>query len=77
MQISQIKPQLAAHGVNLVAVGLEQLGVEEFVEKKFFDGGSSNTRSAWVAIVSSQFSAEVYIDEIKQCYKDLDYRRYQ
>jgi len=30
-----IKPQLAAHGVNLVAVGLEQLGVEEFLERKF------------------------------------------
>ena len=39
MQISMIKPQLAAHGVNLVAVGLEQLGVEEFLERKFFDGG--------------------------------------
>ena len=39
MQISLIKPQLAAHGVDLVAVGLEQLGVEEFLEKKFFDGG--------------------------------------
>ena len=39
MQISQIKSLLAANGVNLVAVGLEQLGVEEFIKKKFFDGG--------------------------------------
>ena len=39
MQISQIKPQLTANGVNLIAVGLEKIGVEEFMEKKFFDGG--------------------------------------
>lgn len=39
MQISQIKPLLAANGIDLVAVGLEQLGVEEFMKKKFFDGG--------------------------------------
>jgi len=40
LQISVIKPLLAANGVNLVAVGLEQLGVEEFIERKFFDGGN-------------------------------------
>lgn len=40
MQISLIKPLLAAHGVDLVAVGFEELGVKEFIEKKFFDGGS-------------------------------------
>jgi len=39
MQISLIKPLLEAHGVGLVAVGLEQVGVEEFIERKFFDGG--------------------------------------
>lgn len=45
------------HGVNLVAVGLEQLGAEEFVEKKFFVG-------------------DVYVDEKKQCYQDLGFKRY-
>jgi len=39
LQISVIKPLLTANGVNLVAVGLEQLGAEEFIERKFFDGG--------------------------------------
>lgn len=28
-----------ANDVNMVAVGLEQLGAEEFVEAKFFEGG--------------------------------------
>jgi len=37
-----IKPLLATNGVNLVAVGLEQLGVEEFIERKFFDGGKND-----------------------------------
>jgi len=31
-------PQLKEHNVRLVGVGLEPLGVEEFVEGKFFDG---------------------------------------
>ena len=29
-----------ANGINMVAVGLEQLGADQFVEAKFFDGGS-------------------------------------
>lgn len=31
-----------ANGVNMVAVGLEQLGAEEFIEGKFFEGGVSD-----------------------------------
>lgn len=79
MKISQIKPQLAANGVNLVAVGLEKIGVKEFMEKKFFDGGTVDRNSAICRMygASSQFTTEVYIDEIRQCYKDLSYRRYQ
>lgn len=46
-----------ANGINMVAVGLEQLGAEEFMEGKFFDG-------------------EVYIDEGKKTYKDLNYKRF-
>lgn len=39
MKISTLRPTLDAANVKLVAVGLEQLGVEEFVEQRFFDGG--------------------------------------
>jgi len=39
LQISLIKPLLTANGVNLLAIGLEYTGVEEFIERKFFDGG--------------------------------------
>lgn len=38
MKISTLRPTLDAANVKLVAVGLEQLGVEEFVEQRFFDG---------------------------------------
>ena len=34
-----MKPQLDAHGVRLCGVGLEEFGVEEFQEGKFFTGG--------------------------------------
>jgi len=35
---SDLKPQLDAHGVSLVVVGLEELGVQSFVDGKFFSG---------------------------------------
>jgi len=37
-EISDIKPLLDEHDVRLIGVGLEELGVEEFVAEKFFDG---------------------------------------
>ena len=33
-------PQLKEHGVRLVGVGLEELGVEEFVDGQYFSGGA-------------------------------------
>ncbi len=38
-EVSAIKPILDSNNVKLVGVGLEDLGVEEFLEGKFFDGG--------------------------------------
>ena len=38
-RISTLKPEFDAAGVSLVAVGFEELGVQEFVDGKFFDGG--------------------------------------
>lgn len=45
--LSLLSPRLSRENIRLVGVGLEQLGVEEFVEKKFWAGGiicqSNNT----------------------------------
>jgi len=38
VELSSIKPQLDAHNVALIGVGLEELGLEEFQEGKFFNG---------------------------------------
>lgn len=37
-QLSGIKPQLDAKNVRLVGIGVEELGVQEFIDGKFFDG---------------------------------------
>jgi len=37
-QLSGIKPKLDAHNVRLVGIGVEELGVQEFMDGKFFDG---------------------------------------
>jgi len=38
VELSKIGPQLQQQNVRLIGVGLEELGVEEFVEKKFWAG---------------------------------------
>lgn len=38
-QLSAIKPQLDANNVRLVGVGVEELGVEEFVQGNYWAGG--------------------------------------
>lgn len=37
-ELSRLRPELDSLGVRLIAVGHERLGLEEFVEGKFFDG---------------------------------------
>ncbi len=40
-RLSALRPQLDAANVGFVAVGLEELGAEEFVKGEFFNGGKS------------------------------------
>jgi len=37
-KLSSLKPQLDTNNVRHVGIGLEELGVQEFVDGKFFDG---------------------------------------
>ena len=74
--LSLLSPRLSRENIRLVGVGLEQLGVEEFVEKKFWAGGIS----LYEAILDDHsliiFFLELYIDEKKQSYNDLGFRRF-
>ena len=56
-EVSAIKPILDQNQVKLVGVGLEELGLEEFIEGKFFQG-------------------DLYIDEKKQSYNELGFKRF-
>lgn len=38
-ELSLLAPQLTQANVRLIGIGLEELGVEEFIEGRFFDGG--------------------------------------
>uniref|UniRef100_A0A8C7CG24 Prostamide/prostaglandin F synthase n=1 Tax=Neovison vison TaxID=452646 RepID=A0A8C7CG24_NEOVI len=55
--LSSLRGLLDRHGVRLVGVGPEALGLQEFL-----DGG--------------YFSGELYLDESKQFYRELGFRRY-
>uniref|UniRef100_A0A914A044 Prostamide/prostaglandin F synthase n=1 Tax=Patiria miniata TaxID=46514 RepID=A0A914A044_PATMI len=37
-ELSTLKPQLDAHNIRLIGIGLEEFGLQEFVEGKFWDG---------------------------------------
>lgn len=56
-ELSRLKPQLDARHVRLIGIGVDEVGVEEFVKEKFFSG-------------------ELYVDIKKQCYKDMNYKRF-
>ncbi|XP_047646329.1 prostamide/prostaglandin F synthase isoform X1 [Phacochoerus africanus] len=55
--LSSLKGLLDQHGVRLVGVGPEALGLQEFL-----DGG--------------YFAGDLYLDESKQFYKELGFKRY-
>ncbi|XP_008575570.1 PREDICTED: prostamide/prostaglandin F synthase [Galeopterus variegatus] len=55
--LSSLRGLLDRHGVRLVGVGPEALGLQEFL-----DGG--------------YFAGELYLDESKQLYKELGFKRY-
>lgn len=40
--LSALQPILQSNNVKLVGVGLEQLGVDEFIQGQFFSGGKLN-----------------------------------
>ena len=44
-EVSAIKPILDSNNVKLIGVGLEELGVQDFIDGKFFDGGKQNHSS--------------------------------
>lgn len=37
-----MKPELDAHGVKLVIIGVEELGVKTFIKSHYFSGGESD-----------------------------------
>jgi len=37
-EVSAIKPIFDSNNINLVGVGLEELGVQEFIDGKYFEG---------------------------------------
>ena len=85
-QLSALKPKLDAADVRLAAVGLERLGVEDFLAKGYFTGGTCMCVCVCVCVcvhvcatgncAFSPFLVELYIDENKKCYEDLGYKRF-
>ncbi|XP_072282358.1 prostamide/prostaglandin F synthase [Pyxicephalus adspersus] len=55
--ISQLKESLEANQIRLIGIGPEDVGLQEFLDGKYFSG-------------------ELYLDESKQSYKVLGFKRY-
>lgn len=77
-ELSLLSPRLSQENVRLVGIGLEELGVEEFVEKKFWAGGKiiiMLSMGLWLNCSFVSFT-ELYIDEKKKSFNDLGYKRF-
>lgn len=59
-ELSLLSPRLSQENIRLVGIGLEQLGVEEFVEKKFWAGG----KPLQVLIFLHHFFKTLWFNEI-------------
>ncbi|XP_048374393.1 prostamide/prostaglandin F synthase isoform X1 [Sphaerodactylus townsendi] len=55
--VSKLKESLESHGVRLVGVAPESVGLKDFLDGNYFKG-------------------DLYLDETKQCYSDLGFKRY-
>ncbi|XP_077314335.1 prostamide/prostaglandin F synthase [Lithobates pipiens] len=55
--LSQLKESLDANQIRLIGIGPETVGLQEFLDGKYFTG-------------------ELYLDESKQSYKELGFKRY-
>ncbi|XP_073459682.1 prostamide/prostaglandin F synthase [Aquarana catesbeiana] len=55
--VSQLKESLDANQIRLIGIGPETVGLQEFLDGKYFTG-------------------ELYLDESKQSYKELGFKRY-
>ncbi|XP_073518211.1 prostamide/prostaglandin F synthase-like [Phyllobates terribilis] len=56
-EVSKLQNSFGDNQIRLIGIGPESLGLEEFVDGKFFTG-------------------ELYLDESKQSYKELGFKRY-
>ncbi|XP_073518214.1 prostamide/prostaglandin F synthase-like [Phyllobates terribilis] len=56
-EVSKLQDSFGANQIRLIGIGPESLGLEEFVDGKFFTG-------------------ELNLDESKQSYKELGFKRY-
>lgn len=78
-ELSILAPHLAKANVRLIGIGLEELGVEEFMEGKFFDGGQLLIYSLVVGgggevgafSISQNAETKQLLDDISQIYKFL------
>ena len=75
-----------ANEVNMVAIGLEEIGADDFVEEGFFDGGTCVCVRARVCLnypfpftLTRKHNAmliEMYIDQKRKTYENLNYKRF-
>ncbi|KAG8568539.1 hypothetical protein GDO81_014055 [Engystomops pustulosus] len=56
-EVSKLQESFSANQIRLIGIGPENVGLQEFVEGKYFSG-------------------ELYLDESKQSYKELGFKRY-
>lgn len=78
-ELSILAPHLAKANVRLIGIGLEELGVEEFMEGKFFDGGQLLIYSLIVGgggevgafSISQNAETKQLLDDISQIYQFL------
>lgn len=74
-QLSEIYPRLQENNVNMIGVGCEELGGQEFLNGKFFSGGNWIERNA-LTIKNYSCHVELYYDFNKTIYREMGFKRF-
>ncbi|KAK8759511.1 hypothetical protein V5799_002856 [Amblyomma americanum] len=76
VRLSRIKPQLDAAGVRVVGIGHENIGLDDFRKGEYFKGVHLLSDSARQCHQQITDYLELFVDEERNAYKALGYKRY-
>ena len=70
-EISALKPILDRKGIKLIGIGFDDIGLKQFLDRGFFDGGDYLVR--WYFVFKTML-IDLFIDRGKRAYRAMGFK---